>query len=124
MSTKRLILSRRARPSLVVGAMFVTALTAIACGQTLAGTVTDATTNKPAAGDEIILLDFSSGIREVKRTQSDSQGHFTLKVDDSKKPGMFRVIHQGASYYKVVPPGMSEVHVSVYDVSKKLKGIV
>ena len=123
MNTKQLILWRRTRRSLVVSTMFLAALTTIAFGQTFTGTVTDATTKKPSVGDEIVLLDFSSGIREMKRTQSDAKGRFTVKVDDSKKPAIFQVIHQGESYYKAVLPGTSDVHLEVYDVSKKLKGI-
>jgi hypothetical protein len=103
--------------------MFLAALTSIAFGQTFTGTVTDATTNKPSVGDEIVLLDFSSGIREMKRTQSDAKGRFTLKVDDSTKQAIFQVIHQGESYYRAVLPGTRDVHLEVYDVSRKLKDI-
>ena len=123
MNTKRLTSRRRTRLAFAVGSMFLASLTAIAFGQTLTGTVTNATTKKPSVGDDIILLDFSTGTREVGRTQSDSTGRFTLNLDDSRKPRIFQVIHQGASYFKVVPPSSSEVHLEVYDVSKKLSDI-
>jgi len=123
MNTKRLTSRRRTRLAFAVGSMFLASLTAIAFGQTLTGTVTNATTKKPSVGDDIILLNFSTGTREVGRTQSDSTGRFTLKLDDSRKPRIFQVIHQGASYFKVVPPSSSEVRLEVYDVSKKLSDI-
>lgn len=60
----------------------------------------------------------------MARTQSDLNGSFTFKLDDVKQPRMLRVIHQGASYYKVVPPDTSSLQLYVYNVSKKVKGIV
>jgi len=123
MNTKQLILRPLTELSIVVGIVIV-ALTLLASAQTFTGTVIDATTKMPSTGDEIVFLDFSSGIQEVNRTQSDSKGRFTLKLDDPKKAGMLRVIHQGTSYYKVVLPGTSKLHFEVYDVSKKLKDIV
>jgi hypothetical protein len=79
MNTKRLTSRRRTRLAFAVGSMFLASLTAIAFGQTLTGTVTNATTKKPSVGDDIILLNFSTGTREVGWTQSDSTGRFTLK---------------------------------------------
>ena len=37
---------------------------------------------------------------------------------------MLRVIHQGATYYKLAPAGSGSVHLDVYNVSKKVRGIV
>ena len=115
---------RRMRFSTVVWSIFFGALTATASAQTFTGSITNATTQRPAAGDEVVLLNFSRGIQEVARTQSDSKGSFTLKLDDTKQPRMLRVIHQGASYYKVVPPDTSSLQLDVFDVSSKVKGIV
>ena len=42
----------------------------------ITGTVTNATTNKPSMGDEVILLSLASGMQEVAKTKTDSQGHY------------------------------------------------
>ena len=124
MSGTQLTAWRRMRYSIVVWSIFLGAQTSIASAQTFTGTVTNATTQKPAAGDEVVLLDVSGGLREVARTRSDSNGSFTFNLGNTEQPRMLRVIHQGASYYKVAAAGTSSVQLEVYDVSTKLKGIV
>jgi hypothetical protein len=115
---------RRMRYSFFVWSIFLGALTSSASAQTFTGTVTNATTQKPAVGDEVVLLDFSDGLREVAHTRCDSTGGFSFHLDDPKRQWILRVIHQGTSYFKVAVPGTSSIHVEVYDVSTKLKGIV
>ena len=41
----------------------------------ITGTVTNGTTNKPSSGDEVTLLSLASGMEEVGKTKTDSQGH-------------------------------------------------
>jgi hypothetical protein len=109
---------------IVLWGIVLGALTTTVSAQILTGTVISATAQKPAAGDEVVLLDFSSGMQEVARTQSDSRGNFTFKRGDSKQPRILRIIHQGAPYYKLLPSDTTSVTLDVYDVSKKVKGIV
>jgi len=96
---------------------------ALAWCQTLTGTVTNATTNKPAAGDDVVLLSLSQGMQEAGRTTTDARGHFTFKLDDASGPHLVRAIHQGVTYHRMAPPGTTSVEVQVYDVSKKVAGI-
>jgi hypothetical protein len=98
-------------------------LTALAAAQTLTGTVKNATTNKPAAGDEVILLKLGQGMEEAGRTKADAQGHFTFKLDDAQSPHLVRAIHQDVTYHRIAPPGTTSVEVEVYDVAKKIEGI-
>ncbi|HXY13323.1 MAG TPA: carboxypeptidase regulatory-like domain-containing protein [Terriglobales bacterium] len=98
-------------------------VSAFASAQTLTGTVTNATTNMPAAGDDIVLLSLSQGMQESARTTTDAKGHFTLKLDDSSSPHLVRTIHQGVTYHRMAPPGTTSVEVQVFDVSKKVAGI-
>lgn len=104
-------------------ATIVLLLPAFALGQTLTGTVTNATTNKAAAGDEVVLLSLSQGMQEAGRTTADASGHFSLKLDDASAPHLVRVIHQGVTYHRMAPPGTTSVEVQVYDVSKKVAGL-
>jgi hypothetical protein len=101
---------------------FATLLSAFASAQTLTGTVKNATTNKPAAGDEVILISLGQGMEEAGRTKADAKGNFSFTVD---KPGphLIRVIHQEVTYHRMAPPGTTSVEVPVYDVGKKIDGI-
>lgn len=94
-----------------------------ASAQTLTGTVTNGTTKKPAAGDDVVLLSLSQGMEESGRTQTDAKGTFTLKLDNATSPHLVRVVHQGVTYHRMAPPGSTSVEVQVYDVAKKVDGI-
>ncbi len=97
-------------------------LTALAAGQALTGTVTNKTDGKPAAGDDVVLLNLAQGMSEAARTKSDARGHFSFA---SVEPGphLVRVNHQNVNYFSPAPPGFSSVEVTVYDVAKKLDGV-
>ncbi|HUO27434.1 MAG TPA: hypothetical protein VMU61_17335 [Candidatus Aquilonibacter sp.] len=88
--------------------------------QTLTGTVKNGTTNKPAAGDEVVLLKLGEGMEEAGRTKTDARGNFSFKLDDSQSPHLIRVIHQEVTYHQMAPPGTTSAEVEVYDVAKKL----
>ncbi len=90
---------------------------------TITGTVTDRTTNKPAAGDTAVLLDLSQGMQESARTTIDAQGHFSFTVASTAGMHLVRVEHQKADYYGPVPPNSSTVNIDVYDVAPKVQGV-
>ena len=52
----------------------VLALASFAAAQNITGTVTNGTTGKPAAGDEVTLLSLSQGMQEIGSTKTDAQG--------------------------------------------------
>jgi hypothetical protein len=104
-------------------AMCVLLLAASALAQTLTGTVTNGTTNKPAAGDEVVLIKLATGMEEAGHTKVDAQGKFSFKLDDSSSPHLIRAIHQDVTYHRMAPPGTTSVDLQVFDVSKKLEGI-
>jgi hypothetical protein len=91
--------------------------------QTLTGTVKNATTGKPAAGDEIVLLKLGQGMEEAGRTTADAKGQFSFKLDDTQGPHLVRAIHQGVTYHRMAPPGTTSVAVEVFDVAKKVDDI-
>ncbi|MGA2697668.1 MAG: carboxypeptidase regulatory-like domain-containing protein [Terriglobales bacterium] len=107
-------------------ALLFTLLFTLLCGfasaQTLTGKVTNGTTNKPSAGDEVILIKLGNGMEEAARAKSDASGNFTLKLDDNG-PHLVRVIHQGVTYHHMAPPGSTTAEVEVFDVVKKLDAI-
>jgi len=93
---------------------------------TLTGTVKNATTGKPAAGDDVVLLNLSQGMNEGARTKTDAQGRFTFDIKDSGTPHLVRVNHQGVNYFPAggpIRPGATTTEIQVYDVAKKVDGI-
>ncbi len=96
---------------------------ALASAQTLTGTVKNGTTNKVAAGDEVVLLKLGQGMEEAGRTKTDARGNFSFKLDDTQSPHLVRVIHQEVTYHHMAPPGTTSVEIEVYDVGKKIEGI-
>jgi len=112
------------RLSLRISAFFLAlALSAVASAQTLTGTVTNGTTNKPAVGDDVILIKLAQGMEEAARTKTDSKGAFRLDLPDAGGPHLIRVIHQGVTYHHMAPPGTASADVQVFDVAKKVEGI-
>jgi hypothetical protein len=97
--------------------------TSLVAAQTLTGTVKNATTGKPAVGDEIVLLKLGQGMEEAGRTTTDAKGQFIFKLDDAQSPHLVRAIHQDVTYHRMAPPGTTSVELEVYDVAKKIEGI-
>ena len=89
-----------------------------ASAQTLTGTVKNATTGKPSAGDEVVLLSLGQGMEEAGRTKSDAKGNFSFKLD-AQGPHLIRVIHQEVTYHRMAPPGTTSVEVEVYERQRK-----
>ncbi len=96
----------------------------LAAAQTLTGTVKNSTTGKPAAGDDVVLLKLAQGMEEAGRTKTDAKGQFSFKLDDAQSPHLVRAIHQDVTYHRMAPPGTTSVELEVYDVGKKIDGIV
>jgi 5-hydroxyisourate hydrolase-like protein (transthyretin family) len=92
---------------------------------TLTGAVTNGTTGKPSAGDEVILIKLAGGMQEAARANTDSQGKFSLSLsaDDENTPHLVRVVHQAVTYHQPAPPGTQSVDVKVYDAAKKVDGV-
>ncbi len=89
----------------------------------VSGTVTDKTTDKPAAGDAVAMLDVQTGMSEVAHATTDAKGHYTI-TSPGDGPYLVRVTHQGAGYFIAAPPGGGgSGDVAVYDVAAKVSGV-
>lgn len=114
------------RPFIIHAAAVVLAtllFSASSLAQTLAGTVKNATTGHPAAGDDVVLLSLGQGMEESGRTKTDAKGNFSFKLDNAQAPHLVRVIHQEVTYHRMAPPGTTSVEMEVYDVGKKIEGV-
>ena len=89
---------------------------------TITGTVTDSTTHKPAAGDDVVLIGLTQRMQEIARSKTDAQGRYSIVSPDDAMH-LIRVDHQKAAYFQPVPPGTTSVNVQVYDVAATVPGI-
>ena len=87
------------------------------------GTVTNKTSEKASAGDDVVLLKLSEGMQEAARTKTDAQGKFKLSVPDDGGQHLVRVTHQGVNYFKPAPAGTTLVAIEVYDAAKHVVGV-
>lgn len=120
--TQALAQPKAFRTAHIAPLLAVLLLAAAASAQTLTGVVKNATTGKPGAGDEVVLITLGNGMEEAGRTKADSKGNFSFKLDQ-QGPHLVRVIHQEVTYHRMAPPGTTSVEVEVYDVSKSVEGI-
>ena len=88
----------------------------------VSGTVTDKTTNKPAVGDAVTLLQPMSGMSEIGHATTNAQGHYSLDLP-GQVPYLIRVVHQGAEYFIAAPQGGGNGDIAVYDVAAKVDGV-
>ena len=95
--------------------------------ENITGTVTNGTTGKPSAGDEVTLLSLSQGMQAVGSTKTDAQGKFTLRAPtDTGAPHMVRAAHNGVNYFPQggpLMPGATTTQITVYDTAKKIDGL-
>ncbi|MBV9181013.1 MAG: carboxypeptidase regulatory-like domain-containing protein [Acidobacteria bacterium] len=118
-------MKREAGPKLrtLLGAGLSLLVTASLWAGTLTGRITNGTTGKAAAGDQVILIKLGAGMEEVGRTETDSQGQFRFTLDQGNAPYLVRAIHQSVTYHQPAPPGTGSLAIEVYDVSPKVEGV-
>jgi hypothetical protein len=106
----------------------VAALAVVCCGFALAdsitGVVTNKTTNKPAGGDDVVLIRLQQGMQEAARTKTDARGRFKLEIPAGDNGiHLVRVTHDKANYFRPAPPGTESVEVEVFNAAAKVKGV-
>ena len=90
----------------------------------LHGTVTNGTTGKAAAGIEVILIQLQGGMQPVANSKSDGQGQFSFDNPSvGAQPMLVRAVYKGINFHQPVPPGRSDVEVSIFEPSKDSKTI-
>ncbi|WP_348266036.1 carboxypeptidase regulatory-like domain-containing protein [Edaphobacter paludis] len=104
-----------------IATLFV-AISGFAVAESITGTVINKTTNKPAAGDDVVLIQLAQGMQEAARTKTDSRGRFTLEVPNAGMH-LVRVTHDKAAYFRPAPPGTQSVEVEVYNAAAKVAGV-
>lgn len=88
----------------------------------LSGRVINGTSNKPAAGDEIVLLS-EAGTGKLASTKTDAAGRFRFTVDDHIRIRFVRAIHQSVAYDVQADSMTSPLTIQVYDTADSLDGV-
>ncbi len=88
----------------------------------ITGTVTNKTTGKMSAGDDVVLIQLKQGMQESTRTKTDARGHYKLTVPDDGIH-LVRVTHDKANYFQPATPGTQTVNIDVYNAQPKLDGV-
>ena len=113
------------RPSLKNLALSLIALallTTASLAQSVSGVVTNRTTNKPSANDDVVLLKLAQGMQELARTKTDGKGRFTIDVP-ADGLHLLRVPHDKANYCKPVQPGAQSIDMDVYSAAAQVDGV-
>lgn len=101
-----------------------TALARVADAGTVTGKVTNATTGKPAASAEVILISLQGGMQPVANTKTDAQGQFAFDNPAiGAGPMLIRAVYKGVNFHQPLPPGRTSVDVTVYDISGDAKTV-
>ena len=98
----------------------------VASAQTnITGNVTNRTDDKPAAGDDVVLLKLAQGMQELSRTTTDAKGRYTIKLpaEEAGAVHLVKVVHDKANYFAPVPPGTTKVDVDVYKAQPQVDGV-
>lgn len=102
----------------------VAAFSSFALADSITGVVTNKTTNKPAAGDNVVLIRLAQGMQETSRTITDAKGRFTLEIPANDNGiHLVRVTHDKANYFRPAPPGTQSVEIEVFNAAAKVKGV-
>ncbi len=115
-------LLRYAAPLIASLGFLYTASPILAQAETVTGKVVNKTNNKPAAGDDVVLLQLAQGMQEIGRTKTDSRGRFSIEVP-ADGIHMLRVVHDKANYFKPVQPGTDSYDIDVYTAAPQVEGV-
>lgn len=91
--------------------------------ETIRGIVRNGTTNKPAAGDEVLLKSMVGGMEDVAKTKTNSKGEFSFQTSGGPQPYVIWVTHQDVTYTRRYQPGDTLVAIQVFDAAQKLKDV-
>lgn len=107
-----------------IAVMVLALATCPANAGTVQGKVVNATTGKPAASVEVILIQLQGSMQPVSNTKTNAQGEFTFDNPGiGAQPMLVRAVYRGVNFHQPLPPGKSSVQVDVYDLSSDVKSI-
>lgn len=113
----------RLAPKFLIALILCVFSSAVRAG-TVHGAVKNGTTGKPAAGVQVVLIQLQGGMQPVANTQSNAQGQFTFDNPGlGAQPMLVRAVYGGINFHQPVPPGKSDVEVTVFEPTRDPKAI-
>lgn len=103
--------------------LILCSLAAAAQKRSLSGVVTNGTSQRPSAADEIVLFKLGQGMEEEAHTKTDAHGEFKFNLNDSNAMYLVRVRHDNVNYHEPVPQNVNRVHVTVYNAVAQVPGV-
>jgi hypothetical protein len=88
----------------------------------ITGKVRNRTTNKPAAGDEVILLRLENGMEQESTTLTDAEGSFVLPMGAVNAKHVIRVWHKGVNYDQSLK-GKGPLEIAVFDSVPRIRDL-
>ena len=106
----------------IVASIAMALFCGVAVAEPVTGVVTNQTTKKPSAGDDVVLLQLAQGMQELARTKTDSKGRFSIEVP-ADGLHLLRVTHDKANYFKPIQPGTQSVDMDVFTAATEVPGV-
>jgi len=104
--------------------LLLSLLTTPAAAGTLSGSVRNGTTGKPAAGQDVILIQLQGGMEAVATARTDAQGRYTFdRPEIGAAPMLVRVVYQNANYHQNVPPGRTTADIEIFEATATEKDL-
>jgi hypothetical protein len=105
------------RLTVTLAALLAVAALPAAAG-TLTGTVRNATTGRPVAGENVVMMELAASMATIATARTDAQGRFRLEHDNiGRMPVLVRVTYRGVNYHANVPPTQTTADIEVYDAT-------
>ena len=104
----------------LLAALFLCLLPPLLSAGAVSGTVRNGTTNKVAAGVDVVLIQLQGGMQAVANTKTDSAGRYHFDNPAlGQAPMLLRAIYRGVNYHEPVPPGKSTADIQVFEPTDK-----
>jgi hypothetical protein len=110
---------RRIRPpQYAIVLLLSLAFCAAAHAGTVTGVVRNGTTNKAAAGVDVLLIQLQGTMQTVANTKTDAAGNYHFDTDAiGQGPMLIRAVYKGVFFHQPLTPGMQTADVTVYDTT-------
>jgi hypothetical protein len=89
----------------------------------IVGRVVNRSSNRPSAGEDVILYSVDHTMYEIERTKSSQDGSFRFGISGTFAY-LIAVFHQGISYHSKTLRGSAPIEIPVYDSAQKVRGIL
>jgi|SRR5579859_469931 len=87
----------------------------MAAASGVSGRIINKTTGKPAAADQVLLIDLSADRKEAGHTRSDASGYFHFQVSRQGVPWLIKIVHADVQYEATTSGEDRPLEIGVFD---------